>query len=99
MQKYIDIVNERFTDKAKDILLKQIDLFFKEENISKNKYSVGEEVLLKKGTFLHGIFGELDNFDFTVENGFIATEFTGESRPNKICNSVGFWNIKEDMKL
>jgi hypothetical protein len=99
MQKYIDIVNERFTDKAKDILLKQIDLFFKEENISKNKYSVGEEVFLKKGTFLHGIFGELDNFDFTVENGFIATEFTGEIRPNKICNSVGMWNIKEDMKL
>ena len=64
-----------------------------------HKYEVGDEVFLSKGTFIHGIFGELDNFGFTVENGFIAVDFTEEPRSNKICNSVGMWNIKEDMLL
>lgn len=99
MKEYIDIVNERFSGKSKELLLKQIDLFFKDENISKNKYSVGEEVFLKKGTFMHGILGDLDAFDYTVNNGFISTNFTGDQRSNKIFNSVGFWNIREDMLL
>lgn len=54
---------------------------------------------MKKGTFIHGIFGELENFDFTINNGFISTDFTSEPRPNKICNSVGMWNIQNDMLL
>ncbi len=69
------------------------------ESIIKNEYSFGEMVELSKGTFIHGIYGDLENFDFTIKNGFIASDFTNESRPNKICNSVGMWNIKEDILL
>jgi len=98
--KYINDVTSRFNGKVKDILLKQINLFYDNNNqIEKNKYDVGDNVYLKKGTFIHGIFGELENFDFTIENGFISTDFTTESRPNKINNSVGMWNIQEDMLL
>lgn len=96
---FINIVNKRFSGKSKDILLNQIDLFFSEEDVSKNKYNVGEDVLLKKGTFLHGILGGIDDFDYTVNNGFISTNFTSSARANKIFNSVGFWNIREDMNL
>ena len=98
-QDYINYVNENFEGKSKELLLNQIDLFFEEENIPKNKYSVGEDVLLKKGTFMHGILGELESFDYTASNGFISTNFTGDQRSNKIFNSVGFWNIREDMLL
>lgn len=99
-ENYMMNVNARFNGKAKDILIKQIDLFYNDEiEIVKNKYNIGEEVKLSKGTFIHGIFGELENFDFTVENGFISTDFTTELRDNKICNSVGMWNIKDDMAL
>ena len=98
-QDYINYVNENFECKSKELLLNQIDLFFEEENIPKNKYSVGEDVLLKKGTFMHGILGELESFDYTASNGFISTNFTGDQRSNKIFNSVGFWNIREDMLL
>lgn len=98
-QDYINYVNENFEGKSKELLLNQIELFYKDEEIDKNKYSVGDDVFLKKGTFIHGIFGELENFDFTIKNGFITVDFTDETRTNKICNSVGFWNIKEDMKL
>ena len=98
-RKYIEIANQRFSGKSKDIVLKQIELFYKGANTNNNKYTVGEDVYLKKGTFIHGIFGELDNFDYTIENGFISTDFTMEPRANKICNSVGMWNIKEDCFL
>ena len=98
---FIKKINEKYKDKEKvrDILLKQVELFYKDISIDKNKYDVGEDVLLKKGSFMHGIFGLIDNFDFTIDNGFISTDFTDEGRANKICNSVGFWNIKEDMLL
>ena len=96
---YIKKIEEKFKGKSKKILLKQVKLFYEKHDIEKNRYSVGEDVLLKKGTFMHGIFSTMENFDYTVENGFIATDFTEEARPNKICNSVGFWNIKEDILL
>lgn len=98
--KYINNVINRFSGNAREILLKQIELFYDVDNqITKNRYNIGDDVKLKKGTFIHGIFGELENFDFTIENGFISTDFTSEARPNKINNSVGMWNIQDDMML
>lgn len=97
---YIEKVRKNFTGKTLEIILNQIDLFFqKDVEINKTKYSENDLVMLKKGTFLHGIFRGKDVFDHTIENGFISVDFTDESRPNKICNSVGMWNIQEDMLL
>lgn len=99
-EKYIEDINNRFNGKARDILLNQVELFYQtNQDIGKTKYNVGDAVKLTKGTFIHGIFGEIDNFDFTINNGFIATDFTDEPRDNKICNSVGMWNIQEDILL
>ena len=98
--KYINDINNRFNGNAKNILLSQVELFYENNNIiEKTMYEVGEDVKLTKGTFIHGIFGGIDNFKFTINNGFIATDFTKEPRPNKICNSVGMWNIQEDIFL
>ncbi len=98
--KYINNAINRFSGNARDILLKQIELFYDVDNqVTKNRYNIGDDAKLKKGTFIHGIFGELENFDFTIENGFISTDFTSEARPNKINNSVGMWNIQDDMML
>lgn len=99
-EQYIEDIKNRFNGKARDILLSQVELFYQnKQDIEKTKYNVDDEVKLTKGTFIHGIIGEIDNFDFTINNGFIATDFTDEPRPNKICNSVGMWNIQEDILL
>ncbi len=96
---YIDLVNENYEGEAKDIILKQIELYYKENNeIKKNKYNVGDEVILKKGTHMHGI-PSFDNFDWTVENGFIGNDFTNHSTPNKIRSSIGMWDIQKDCSL
>ena len=98
-EKYINDINQRFSGKTREILLNQVDLFYGNEKVEKTKYNIGDDVKLSKGTFIHGIFGELENFNFTIENGFISTDFTDEPRSNKICNSVGMWNIKKDITL
>ena len=60
-EKYIDYTNNTFNGKAKEIVLNQIELFYDESQIiNKNHYKVGEDVILKKGTFMHGIPDEDD---------------------------------------
>ena len=99
-EKYLNDIEKRFNGKTKEILINQLELFYSDDaEIIKNKYNIGDDVRLSKGTFIHGIFGGLENFDFTINNGFIATDFTDEPRPNKICNSVGMWNIQEEILL
>ncbi len=99
-EKYTKDINDRFDGKTKDILLKHLDLFYQEDiSIPKNQYNIGEDVKLKKGTFIHGIAGGIKEFEYVMIHGLVSTDFTSEPRPNKICNSVGVWNIKEDMLL
>jgi len=99
--KYINNVITNFEGITRLILLNQIELFYDANNqkIKKNKYNINDDVILKKGTFIHGIFGELENFNYIVENGFISTDFTGNLRENKIKNSVGMWHIQNDILL
>ncbi len=100
-EKYIEYAKSTFKNKALDLVLNQIDLFYKKNIIKKNKYKIGEEVKLSKGTFMHGIREGLGEFEWIVDNGFISTDFseTSEKGLNKIKNSVGMWNIKEDIYL
>lgn len=99
-EKYLQDVNNRFNGEVKKILESQIELFYDNSKvILKNKYKLGEDVKLTKGTFLHGIPGLLDNFDWIVNNGFIANEFTQGESYKKIKNSIGMWNIKNDCLL
>ena len=100
-EKYIEYAKTTFKNKALDLVLNQIDLFYKKNIIKKNKYKIGEEVKLSKGTFMHGIREGLGEFEWIVDNGFISTDFseTSEKGLNKIKNSVGMWNIKEDIYL
>lgn len=99
-EEYITFVNNNYNGSAKELILKQIDLFYDDkEEIPYHKYEIGEEVILNKGTYLHGISGELDNFTWIVNNGFIGNDFTNQSVKNKIKSSIGMWNIQKDMSL
>lgn len=98
-EKYIEYAKNTFQGKALELVLNNIELFYKNEKIKKKKYHVGEEVKLKKGTYMHGIPGLLDNFDWIVENGFISNDFTEENIHNKIRHSIGMWVIQKDCLL
>ena len=98
-QQYIEYTKKTFQGKALELVLNNIELFYEKKEIKKNKYHVGEEVKLKKGTYMHGISGLLDNFDWIVENGFISNDFTEENIHNKIRHSIGMWVIQKDCLL
>ncbi len=99
--KYIKYAKETFKGKALELVLNQIDLFYSPEEIKKRKYSVGDDVKLSKGTFLHGIREGFGEFEWIVDNGFISTDFSSTSVKglNKIKNSVGVWNLKDETYL
>ena len=98
-EEYIKYVKENYQNKAQELLLQQIELFFNPGEIKKNKYNQGDEVFLKKGTHIHGVPGVLDSLDWVVENGFIGNDFTNHSVANKIKSSIGMWDIQKDMTL
>ena len=100
--KYLLDIEKRFSGKARDLLIEQVNLYYEDVEINKNRYNVNDDVFLKKGTFIHGLGGSPDSynsfniFDYVCDNGFIGGDFNG--RPTvKILNSVGMWNIKKDM--
>lgn len=98
--KYIEYANNNFKGKTLKLVLNNIELFYNEIKIEHNKkYSIGDDVFLRKGTFIHGIPGLLDNFDWIIENGFIGNDFTTSNHKNKIKNSIGMWNIQKDTLL
>lgn len=100
-EKYIKYANKTFEGRALELVLKNIELFYNDTVIEHSKkYNIGDDVHLSKGTFIHGIPDMLGNFDWIIENGFLAIDFTGNSKgKNKIKNSIGMWNIKGDMLL
>ncbi len=99
-KQYIDYANKTFKGKSLEIVLNQIDLFFNNDVVIKKQYyNIEEYVKLIKGTFIHGVSGGLDNFDWTLENGFVSANFTGNNKPNKYFNNVGMWNIQKNCML
>lgn len=99
-EKYIDYVKQTFNGKALKLVLNQIELYYDVGEIKHpKKYNIDDDVKLTKGTFMHGIWGGLENFDWTVQNGFIASEFSGIKKAKKFFNNVGMWNIKKDCLL
>lgn len=98
-EQFIEYAKNNFEGKSRKMVLEQIELFYKDVMIYKNKYNIGDDVFLKKGTFIHGIPGLLQSFDWVVNNGFIGNDFTQNGIRNKIRNSIGMWNIQEDCFL
>jgi hypothetical protein len=69
-EKYIEYAEKTFDGEAKELVLKQIELFYGDINvINTNKYKIGDDVKLFRGTFLHGIPNDISFFDWIVEKG------------------------------
>jgi len=98
-EKYIEYANKTFEGRAKQIILRQIELFYSDAEIGRNKYNIGDSVFLKKHTFMHGVRGGLESFDWVMENGFVAMDFSEPTKMNKIKNSIGMWNLQNDCSL
>ncbi len=101
-EEYISAIknNKLGSNKQKEILISQVNTFFETKNIkiSSNKYNIGDEVVLKKGTLLHGTYKNLDGLKDIVKNGLMSSLFTS-GRGSKYPASVGVWNLNKDYTI
>lgn len=100
-EKYINTVEKNLTGNSKKILLEQMDNYYNLQNKYtqiKNPYKIGDRVLLKKGTLLHGTYKNIEGLKEIVQNGLISSWFIN-GRGSKYPSSVGVWNLKKDYYL
>ena len=97
---YIEITEEKLKDNSKKIMINQINKYYKSKEYvnPKCKYSVGDNVVLKKGTLLHGSYKNIDGLKEIVKNGLISSWFIND-RLSKYPSSVGVWKLKKDCLL
>ena len=99
---YIKITNEKLTNNhSKEIMIHQINTYYNiKENIKipNHNYKLNDEVILKKGTLLHGTYKNIEGLKEIIKDGLISSWFiTG--RGSKYPSSVGVWNLKKDYVL
>ena len=90
-----------FEGKSQILILEQIESFYdclSNFKLADHKYNIGDDVILKKGTLLHGTFRNIEGLKDIVNQGLIASWFI-DGRISKYPSSVGVWNLKQDYKL
>lgn len=90
-----------FEGKSQILVLEQIASFYdclSNFKLADHKYNIGDDVVLKKGTLLHGTFRNIEGLRDIVKQGLIASWFV-DGRISKYPSSVGVWNLKQDYKL
>lgn len=97
---YIKIAQDKLKDNSKKIMINQINNYYnaKEYSIPQSKYSIGDDVYLRKGTLLHGTYKNIDGLKGILKDGLISSWFI-DGRLSKYPSSVGVWNLKEDCLL
>ena len=93
----------RYKRKTLKLFLKQIEFFEETEKNLKlptHTYKIGDDVFLKKGTFMHGTRNNIDSLPLIMENGFLSNNvFNPNTRAQKTPYAVSMWNIQEDILL
>ena len=100
-ENYVKVTKAKLKGKAKKIMLNQIDNYYDAKNssyVSQTKYKLGENVLLKKGTLLHGTYKNIEGLKEILKDGLISSWFV-DGRYSKYPSSVGVWNLKQDYLL
>lgn len=97
---YIGITKSKLNKLSADIMIKQIEKYdeAKSFKLPNHNYKVGDEVILKKGTLLHGTYKNIEGLKEIVKDGLISSWFI-DGRLSKYPSSVGVWNLKEDCLL
>ena len=81
-------------------MIKQIEKYdeAKSFKLPNHNYKVGDEVILKKGTLLHGTYKNIEGLKEIVKDGLISSWFI-DGRLSKYPSSVGVWNLQNDCLL
>lgn len=100
-QDYINVVKKEFTGKVKEVLLEQIEEFYRLSQLSFKlpKYKIGDCVKLPKNTYLNGFGSDLKMIDIYAENGLVNKDFEFGVTGHLISYCFSLWHIKKSIKL
>ena len=105
MDKSIVIENakKKFSGELLNIVLEQIDDHYKliESNYeAKNKYNVGDDVILNKNHLLHGLGKHTDLIeDIFAKRGIVSQDFFGDDSNHAFCYTAAFWTVDKEITL
>lgn len=99
-ENYIEIAKNKLNKDSSRIMINQIENYYDAKNyvLPNHEYKIGDEVLLKKGTLLHGTYKNIDGLKEILNDGLISSWFI-DGRGSKYPSSVGVWNLKRDYHL
>ena len=90
---------KKLDTKIEKLIANQIERFFMLDKYNiRNKYCIGDDVFLKKGTLLHGTYKNIDGLKNIVRSGLITGNLLG-GRISKYPFTVSVWNLQQDWLL
>jgi len=100
-EKYIEVIKEQLVAKAQCAMLQQLDNFYnlKDLPLDNEKYTIGQDVVLKKDTFLHGFGNSLTLLKKYADEGLVSKDFELEKVEKKITYAISLWHIHKRIKL
>jgi len=94
---------QKYRGNIRVLVNKQIDKFFEIENsnykLEQHNYKIGDNVILDKYNYLHGIGKNENAIDFVAENGILSKEATGDLGNHAFQFVVGLWRVKNKITL
>ena len=88
---------------VRDTFINQINKFYelnKTIQLKPHRYKVGDEVILKQGTLLHGSRNAIEMIEEIKNDGIISKDFVQKYNKNvKTPFCASMWNIQEDISL
>ncbi len=100
-ENYIKVCKEILKEPAQSKIIEQVENFYKLKNLKldNEKYSTGDQVILKKDTFLHGFGNSLSLLELYAKEGLISKDFELGQTEKKISYAVSLWHIHKKIKL
>ena len=81
--KYLKAINKfKLKKKTKEMLKKQINVFYSCEN-KDNKKIITDEVILSTNNLIHGSRANIETLEIISKEGLVASEFYDNFNPNK----------------
>ena len=92
----------KFEGELLNIVLRQIDNYFYVMNsnyVIRNKYQIGDEVILGKEHLLHGIGNHIEVLETISKRGIVSQDYFGDNSNHAFCYESAFWTVKDEIKL
>ena len=96
-------ISGKFDGELLKIITKHIDNYFKLDELNykiKNKYKVGDNVILDTNNLLHGIRNRTDLLDIFSKRGIVSNDYlTDETASHAFIYNSGFWSVNDKIQL